>query len=340
MQLTLTDLIIQFFKLSGVIWAALFGVMALITDFRDEKSQQVTIWGRVALSGIIVSTVFAVGSQLLEYDREQRAQRTAVQQLSENVVRQNTILENLDNVLGEIDRQNHALTDVMITVALQFSENHSIIEDYFDDLSPLFNSVIQRYSDGSHWFNPKLPSVYVNGDTGADGHVESIWLPVPQDIFPKEAIGVSLSVGVYPPQASVSDIKLSRSRSDTAPSPDVSFALYSGRLEAGRLHYFPSRKSFVFEFRNTPGSLTTTRSSMSIRDLQGKLLTVGILGSSRDEASISLVGLQFKLPSGVALTVGSDVFEATSNTWPDVSFYTIVDSHEHMGQWPVEHVLP
>ena len=77
---------------------------------------------------------------------------------------------------------------------------------------------------------------------------------------------------------------------------------------------------------------------MSIRDLEGKLLAVGIL--IPDEMTTSLVGLQFRLPSGVAVTIGSDAFEATSKSWPEVSFYTIVADLDQMGQWPLRNVLP
>ena len=338
MWTSLTDVLIQVCKLGGVIWAAVFGVMALLTTFRDEKTQQVTRWGHVALSGIIVSTVLAVGAQLLEYIREQHTQRTAIQQLAERAKQQQAILENLENVIGEIDRQNHALTDVVITMALQFAEDHPMLEDYYGELRPLFDTIIQRYREGFHWYDPERRSVYVDGATGPDGRVDRIWLPVPHDILTKDAISASLTVSVYSSSVSVGDLSLNRSRSNSGRSPDVSFALYSGRLDAGRLHYFPGRRSFVFEFREAPGALSTTRSSMSIKDLQGKLLAVSILG--RDNATISLVGLQFKLPSGVAVTIGGDAFKATAKSWPDVSFYTIVDDLEWMGPWPVEHVLP
>lgn len=320
---SLMDLVIQICKLGGVIWTASFGVMALLTTFRDERTQRVTRWGRIALVGIALSTVLAVGAQLLEYSRERRGQED--------------ILRDIKNVLDEIDRQNHVLTDVEITVALRFSKDHPIIEDYRDSILSLFDTIRKEYRAKGHWFDLDHSYVNVVGHSGSEGHqVDRIWMSVPQDLFPKDAIRVSLGFGVYSASVAVTDIELRRSSSADGPSPDVDFALYSGRLEAGRLHYFPNRESFVFEFRQAPVSLRTTPSSMSIRDLRGKLLAVGVLSYE----TISLEGVQFKLPSGVSVVIGRGAFEATSQTWPDVSFYTIVPNLEQMGQWPVDSILP
>jgi len=226
-------------------------------------------------------------------------------------------------------------------MALEFTEQHPVFQEHLSELTPVFEDILRNYRDRGYWSDPSRPYIFVDGHTGPAGHeVESIWFTVPQDIFPEGAMDVSFGVGVFAASVSVDDVRLQESDSGIGQSPDVIFAVRSGRLETGRLHYFPSRRSFIFEFRTTPIALRTTPTSMSIRDLQGKLLAVGIIDYGRDEAtSLSLAGMQFKLPSGVAMTLGREAFATTLKAWPEVSYFTIVDD-ARLGHWPVEPVLP
>jgi predicted outer membrane lipoprotein len=52
-----------------------FGILGLITEFKDPKTQKITKWGFASLLGILLSTVFGIYSQMLE-TADQNEQKT------------------------------------------------------------------------------------------------------------------------------------------------------------------------------------------------------------------------------------------------------------------------
>ncbi|HEY2471053.1 MAG TPA: hypothetical protein VGI45_24875 [Terracidiphilus sp.] len=43
-----------------------FGILGLLKDYKDKVTQKVTLWGKISLTGIILSTVLGVAAQLKE----------------------------------------------------------------------------------------------------------------------------------------------------------------------------------------------------------------------------------------------------------------------------------
>lgn len=70
------DLIIEVLKFLGILLVGLFGILALVTRYRDDNGQ-ITRWGRTAVIGTIVSTMGAFISQDLEFRRQADEQRLA-----------------------------------------------------------------------------------------------------------------------------------------------------------------------------------------------------------------------------------------------------------------------
>jgi hypothetical protein len=58
-----------------------FGALGLLTEYKDKNTNQVTNWGRVALGGIVVSTVLGVLAQLVENASDQKKTQQAVADL-------------------------------------------------------------------------------------------------------------------------------------------------------------------------------------------------------------------------------------------------------------------
>lgn len=53
-------------KASSIVLTGAFGVLGLLTDFRDTGSRKVTRWGKVSLAGIVISTLLGTIAQLKE----------------------------------------------------------------------------------------------------------------------------------------------------------------------------------------------------------------------------------------------------------------------------------
>jgi hypothetical protein len=74
------DFWIGFLKVISMLSAGLFGALATVTKSTDDKDK-ITLWGRIALSGIFVSTAVALGLHILETSK---ARSAAVQAKAES----------------------------------------------------------------------------------------------------------------------------------------------------------------------------------------------------------------------------------------------------------------
>jgi hypothetical protein len=72
-----------------------FGILGLLTEFKDKKTHRTTKWGWVSLVGIIVSSVCGVAAQLKE-SHDDAAKSLALSQ------RSNEMLVNIDRVLSSL----------------------------------------------------------------------------------------------------------------------------------------------------------------------------------------------------------------------------------------------
>jgi hypothetical protein len=54
------DISLALIKALGIIAAAGFAVLGVLTEFRDKTTQQLTRWGRVAVFGAAVSAVLSL----------------------------------------------------------------------------------------------------------------------------------------------------------------------------------------------------------------------------------------------------------------------------------------
>ena len=69
-------------KASSIALTGAFGILGLVKDFKD-KHGKITVWGRVALAGILLSTGFGIAAQLIEsYQAKRTAQENAEQALN------------------------------------------------------------------------------------------------------------------------------------------------------------------------------------------------------------------------------------------------------------------
>jgi len=58
--------VLSYWKAISIVSTGAFGMLGLLKDFKDKKTNKVTRWGYVSLIGIIVSTFLGVAAQLKE----------------------------------------------------------------------------------------------------------------------------------------------------------------------------------------------------------------------------------------------------------------------------------
>jgi hypothetical protein len=69
-------------KAASILITGAFGVLGLVKDFKDKTTGKITKWGRISLTGILISTALGVVAQLTETSKsKQSAEKTAKQAL-------------------------------------------------------------------------------------------------------------------------------------------------------------------------------------------------------------------------------------------------------------------
>ena len=117
----IVEFLLALFKFAGIILTGIFGAIGIVVEYKDAKTGQVTIWGRRALIGVIVTSVVAVVSSALEMVAKQReAEKTARQTL---------------NIRSEINRTIHPIEEIKITAWVTIP-----MED--ERLTPYYNSLV------------------------------------------------------------------------------------------------------------------------------------------------------------------------------------------------------
>jgi hypothetical protein len=55
----------------AIILTGLFGMLGLLTNFRDEN-KKVTVWGKLSLAGVLISTAIAAFTQYMDTNDDLR----------------------------------------------------------------------------------------------------------------------------------------------------------------------------------------------------------------------------------------------------------------------------
>jgi predicted outer membrane lipoprotein len=72
--------LINIVKVLGTLLACAFGLLGLLTEFRDSGTKNITRWGRIALIGIVLSAAVALVSQILEATQDGKDSAAAAKQ--------------------------------------------------------------------------------------------------------------------------------------------------------------------------------------------------------------------------------------------------------------------
>jgi hypothetical protein len=62
-------------KATSIVLTGAFGILGLLKDFKDKNTGRVTVWGRISLAGILLSTSLGVVAQLKESTDQRKSGR-------------------------------------------------------------------------------------------------------------------------------------------------------------------------------------------------------------------------------------------------------------------------
>lgn len=137
-------ILFTFLKLVSMVLAGLFGVLALLVDFKD-KAGNITKWGRVALIGVIASATVSLSSQLVEHWQSELSARHAWLKAAEQLERSKKIVSHL----VELERSIQPLEVPKVTVALTLPTNFSGGEQFVSKLRSLGKKIRDKKIDNT-----------------------------------------------------------------------------------------------------------------------------------------------------------------------------------------------
>jgi hypothetical protein len=258
-------------KFAVAVLAGAFGVLALLTKHKDDDGE-ITYWGRVALYGVIDSTLLTISMQVLELARRQS-------EATEEARKAREAVERSEKLLAEIRRSTYRLHDISITV--------------FAD-APLGDQRLAPYQarlekDAEAFFNRRpipSPDTFISrADPGPDGALRSaaVTFTANSPLFPraKEEAGAydllsSLQCQFFFFKDPSAPLKLFPGTADLS-FPAMAFALAPGDTDRLTLTY--DRDSKTLEITATSSvpdrwGIHGTGRSVSIPDLAGSRMVV------------------------------------------------------------------
>lgn len=133
------ELLLALLQVLGVILAGGFGLLGLLTKYRDEAGR-ITRWGRVALVGVVVSTLVAVSAQALEAVRKSRESKASAQRT--------------ERIIAEVMRAVHPLTDIELTSWILLPWDHAEVRGYRARVEPQLRRIDAEW-DGNAFKQPR-----------------------------------------------------------------------------------------------------------------------------------------------------------------------------------------
>lgn len=161
-------------KIIGTALSGAFGLLGLLTDFRDPSTKRITRWGKVAFWGIILSTIIALVSQVLESAKATRDARAS----SEATQAQ---LKKSDIILREVDRTLNPLVDVRISYWMRVPLDDPEMAEYKQRLEKGVEQIVANHA--ANRTDPRFGSPAKL----RQGKVLQVYVPVTSPLFPQRA---------------------------------------------------------------------------------------------------------------------------------------------------------
>src|SRR5258708_39813537 len=93
---------VDWWKAISIVLTGFFGVLGLLTNFKDKNTGRITKWGKFSLAGILVSICMGVAAQLKEVTAQQKARDESALKTLQIVTATQTTLHNLERSLAPL----------------------------------------------------------------------------------------------------------------------------------------------------------------------------------------------------------------------------------------------
>jgi hypothetical protein len=259
------------FKFFGIGLTGLFGLLGLLTNYKDEGGR-ITRWGKIALLGTIASTGVAGLSQGLEFLKNAQDQATAAEEALK-ISRSN----------ATIRRAVDPLDSLTATAWLELDFDNPKLTKYRERVA----SGVEQAIANKTGVDAKLPDGIFVSQSDSSGKIIEVSIPTGSELFPKkdsEALAyysmryIDLEVKFFdpassPPESRINAINENRERAlvldfDTADSPGSVDIIYDVQEKKIKINASSMRSETQY-WRNNSDIL-------SIADLVGKTMTIGI----------------------------------------------------------------
>ncbi len=176
------DFIITALKLIAVTLTGAFGALGLLTDYRNEETKEITHYGKIALYGIIISTVVALSTQALEFWGEKdKAIKAAIEAKEAS--------ERMEITLNNINRLLQPLGKVKVAFKFTISAEDPGVAEYIAMLrNELKKAEKEYFSSGKTNFPNGIKIIGYSGERKISSY--SIW--------PKTSLSPSFAGGADP----------------------------------------------------------------------------------------------------------------------------------------------
>lgn len=169
-------------KFIGTALTGAFGVLGLISDFRDPITKRITKWGKVAFFGVVASTIVALVAQVLEANKTTNEAKAAAEAAQAQIGKSDLILRN-------VDRSLNPLTDIRISYRLRVPFDAQSLISYKQRLEKGVSQIVVNHA--AHKSTMRLGSPAM---IRKDGTVGIVRIPADSPLFPNKSELVSYYV--------------------------------------------------------------------------------------------------------------------------------------------------
>jgi hypothetical protein len=269
-------------KASSIVLTGTFGILGLVKEFKNKKTGKITIWGRVSLAGILLSTGLGVVAQL----KESSASSAASLKLAQKS----------DRTLDEIERLLTPLSEPSVEVHYVFECG---AKERFRDSDKFCNDLhdIQMDLDRMHTPDPESLADYYRLQNDP-----AIWKKYPSLLGDSLFIDVKLMFFADP-----SAVKRYLANPNSV-EPDLQMRVRSYRKDLGTdaLIATVDEKSVDVTTKNEfVHEITSAQSMTSIRDLPGTTLLIEMEDSGYGFGGFRPTSMTMTTQNGLQVSVPS-----------------------------------
>lgn len=301
--------IIEVVSLLTLILTGGFSIYGMVNDFKDKEGN-LTKHGRVAIYGIIISLTLSIIGFGFKLKSDSVAKTKKLEQIQQDVSRQEATLNKLESVINNIQRIGYPLTDLQIQLVYTFdSTSKSIIEFHRNTISQTLSLI----SKGDYDRTGHVGEIYVVGISDErQGKPTSLTMinNEESELFPRIFIPY-LNLGLFDSNQETDSLNFSNRNDFSAifPTPED--------IMDERLRYNVDSGVYQYSISYIPSPQFTTSSIISHLDLKFASIGLGNL-LAHDQKKWELESVTFR--NSLGLTNKFKIFKSTGKQLPELSF--------------------